>query len=123
MRVLLADPQSDVRYALRVLLQLVRELNAEVVAEANDAPSLYRILESSTADLLLIDWSLPNLPAEDRLASIRQFQPDLRIIVLSGRPEFKQAALDAGADDFVSKIDSVDPLITAIRTIAKFLSA
>jgi len=123
MRVLLADPQSDVRYALRVLLQLVREFNAEVVAEANDAPSLYRILESTNADLLLIDWSLPGLPAEDRLTNIRQFQPNLRIIVLSGRPEFKQAALDAGADDFVSKIDSVDPLITAIRAIAKFLSA
>ncbi len=117
MRVLVADSQSDVRYALRVLLQLVRELNAEVVAEVTDAFSLYRALETANADLLLLDWSLPALPPEDRLSEVRQHQPDLRIIVLGGRPEFKQAALDAGADAFVSKIDSVDPLITAIRSM------
>lgn len=117
MRVMLADSQSDVRYALRVLLQLVRELSAEVVAEVIDASSLYRSLETTNADLLLMDWSLPGLPIEDRLARVQQTQPDLHIIILSGRPEFKQAALDAGADAFVSKIDSVDPLITAIRSI------
>lgn len=117
MRVLIADPQSDVRYALRVLLQLVRELHAEVVAEADSASNLYAALDTEAVDLLLIDWSLPGLPSNNRLNALLSSQPEMKIIVLSGRPEYKASALADGAHAFVSKIDSVDPLITAIRAL------
>ncbi|MBL8166470.1 MAG: response regulator [Anaerolineae bacterium] len=117
MRIVVADSQSDVRYALRVLLQLVRELHVEVIAEVMDADGLYRVLSSRTADLLLLDWSLPDLPQERRLQVVREKSPGMRIIVLSGRPEVQEQVLASGADAFVSKIDSVGPLINAIRSL------
>jgi DNA-binding NarL/FixJ family response regulator len=115
LRVLIADSQSDVRYALRVLLQLVRELNAEVIGEVSDAESLHHHIVALNPDLVLLDWHLPGLPSQNRLSILRLLKPDVKIIVLSGRPELRQDAFNAGADAFISKIDSVEPLIAAIR--------
>jgi two-component system nitrate/nitrite response regulator NarL len=118
LRVLIADSQSDVRYALRVLLQLVREFNAEVLGEVSDAESLHHHIVALNPDLVLLDWHLPGLPSHSRLSILRLLKPGLKVIVLSGRPELRQEVLSAGADAFISKIDSVEPLIAAIRQVS-----
>jgi two-component system nitrate/nitrite response regulator NarL len=118
LRVLIADSQSDVRYALRVLLQLVRELNADVLGEVSDAESLHHHIVALNPDLLLLDWHLPGLPSQSRLSVLRLLKPGLKVIVLSGRPELRLEAMNAGADAFISKIDSVEPLIAAIRQVS-----
>lgn len=112
LRVVVADEQADVRYALRTLLQLARELEAQVVGEAVDAASLLAQLEAQQPDMLLLDWQLPGL----RLAGLRALYPSLPIIVLSVRSEARQAALTAGALAFVYKGDPVERLIEAIHT-------
>jgi DNA-binding NarL/FixJ family response regulator len=115
--VVVADYQSDVRYALRALLQLVRDLNSEVVGEAADADTLHRLLDSLAADLLLLDWHLPGLPEPDRLVAIKTQRPTLKIVVLSGTRELRSAAMAAGAHAFYCKLDSVEPLLVAIRVL------
>lgn len=116
LRVLVADDQIGVRYALRTLLQLVRELEVEVVGEVADASSLLTQIEALNPDLLLLDWKLPGLSA---VAYLRSLYPHTRIIVLSVRAEARQAALDAGADAFVCKGDPVENLIEAIQRVRK----
>ncbi len=114
LRILVADDQSDVRYALRTLLQLVKELHVEVVGEAADADTLLNEVASLEPDMLLVDWKLPGLRA---IAYLRTLYPQLRIIVLSVRAEARQAALDAGADAFVFKGDPVERLVEAIQQV------
>lgn len=114
LRILVADDQSDVRYALRTLLQLVKELHVEVVGEAADADTLLDEVVSLEPDMLLVDWKLPGLRA---IAYLRTLYPQLRIIVLSVRAEARQAALDAGADAFVFKGDPVERLVEAIQQV------
>jgi DNA-binding NarL/FixJ family response regulator len=114
LRILVADDQSDVRYALRTLLQLVKELHVEVVGEAADADTLLNEVASLEPDVLLVDWKLPGLRA---IAYLRALYPQLRIIVLSVRAEARQAALDAGADAFVFKGDPVERLVEAIQHV------
>jgi DNA-binding NarL/FixJ family response regulator len=114
LRILVADDQSDVRYALRTLLQLVKELHVEVVGEAADADTLLDEVASLEPDMLLVDWKLPGLRA---IAYLRTLYPQLRIIVLSVRAEARQAALDAGADAFVFKGDPVERLVEAIQQV------
>ncbi|GIL11822.1 MAG: hypothetical protein BroJett038_05420 [Chloroflexota bacterium] len=114
LRILVADDQSDVRYALRTLLQLVKELHVEVVGEAADADTLLNEVASLEPDVLLVDWKLPGLRA---IAYLRALYPRLRIIVLSVRAEARQAALDAGADAFVFKGDPVERLVEAIQHV------
>jgi DNA-binding NarL/FixJ family response regulator len=119
LRVVIADSQSDVRYALGVLLQLVRDLDAEVAGEVSSEDQLIRLLDTQDAHLLLLDWNLPGLPDVDRLDRISSRYPQLKIIVLSGRPDARQEALLAGADGFANKIDSVQPLVALIRNLRK----
>jgi two-component system NarL family response regulator len=112
MRILLADGESNVRYGLRVLLEERSEF--EVVGEAADAEDLLAQIEASCPDLVLLSWELPGLAGADLLPALRSVCDDLYVIVLSGRPEARQAILDARANAFISKVESPEQLLAAI---------
>lgn len=112
MRVLLADDNPKVRFALAALLK--RRPEIAVVGEANDMSQLLALLPSVEPDLLLIDWRLPGLAEAGSLPALREDHPELMIVALSGRPELGHEALALGADDFVSKIDPPESLLGAI---------
>jgi DNA-binding NarL/FixJ family response regulator len=114
MRILLADHESNVRYGLRVLLEERSEF--EVVGEAVDAEDLLAQIEASCPDLVLLSWELPGLAGADLLPALRSVCDDLYVIVLSGRPEARQAILGAGANAFVSKAGPPERLLAAIAS-------
>jgi DNA-binding NarL/FixJ family response regulator len=114
MRVLLADHESNVRYGLRVLLEERADL--QVVGEAADAEELLAQLGPACPDLVLLSWGLPGLAGADLLPALRRVCDHLYVIVLSGRPEACQDILDAGANAFVSKVESPDRLLAAIAS-------
>lgn len=113
MRVLLADDQPQVRFALRVLLD--RNPDLEVVSEAADAEQMLAQAKAIRPDVILLSWELPGLAELGLLSALRQYCPDLFVIALSGRPEACRAALEAGADAFVSKTDPPERLLAAIQ--------
>ena len=113
MRVLLADDQAKVRSALRLLLEQQPEL--EVVGEAAEVGGLLAQVRAIRPDLVLLDWELPGLQTVSLLPALRDLCPHLRVVALSGRPEARQAALDAGVDAFVSKGDPPERLLAAVR--------
>jgi DNA-binding NarL/FixJ family response regulator len=112
MRILLADSQAKVRFALRVLLG--RQPGIEVVDEVASADELLARAARSCPDLVLLDWAMAGAVAGGLLESLRNQCPDLGVIVLSGRPEARRAALAAGADAFVSKANPPEHLLAAI---------
>jgi DNA-binding NarL/FixJ family response regulator len=114
MRIFLADHESNVRYGLRVLLEERPEF--EVVGEAADAENLLAQIEAACPDLVLLSWGLPGLAGADLLPALRGVCGDLYVIVLSGRPEARQAILDAGANAFISKVESPEQLLAAIAS-------
>lgn len=113
MRILLADDQPRVRFALRVLLG--RQPGLKVVGEAIAAEDLLAQTEATCPDLLLLGWELPGLAAAGSLSALRRIRPDLFVVVLSGRTGVRRAALDAGADAFVSKTDPPGRLLAVIE--------
>jgi two-component system response regulator DesR len=114
--ILLADNRSKVRFALRALLRQHPDLS--IAGEASDAQALVAGVEANSPDLVLLDWELQGMATAVLIAALRTACPGLRVIVLSGRPEARQAALAAGADAFVSKIDPPDKLLAAISSRA-----
>ena len=112
MRILLADAQPNVRYALHVLLANRPELN--LAEDATDASELISLLTAEDPDMLILDWMLPGLAEVGSIAALRDIKPNLIIIALSSRPELGREAINAGADVFVSKIDPPERLLTAI---------
>ena len=75
MRILLADDQSEVRLALRVLLD--QESGLEIVEEAGELASLIIKTKESKPDLILLDWELSNLRVSDLIPVFRCLFPDL----------------------------------------------
>lgn len=114
-RILIADRRPRIRFALGALLK--RQEGLEIVGEAADAEDLARQIEIARPDALLLDWRLDDRATADLLVALKKAWPDLYVIVLSGWPEAQSAALAAGADLFVSKIDPPDRLLAATSSL------
>ena len=114
MRILLADDQSRVRFALRTLLAMQPEL--KVVAEAVTVAELLEMAETTLPDLALVDWELPGLAMSAVIPVLKRLSPETWIVVLSGLPEATHAALAAGADGFASKSQPPEMLLDQIFT-------
>lgn len=115
MRILLADDQPDVRSALRLLLE--QGLTLHVTGEATDGWMLLNGMHATKPDLLLLDWELPGPPIQQVMAVLCQRYPTTPIVVLSGHPEAKPQALNAGATAFVSKGEAPDHLVALLHSL------
>jgi len=114
MRVLLADDRLKTLFALRLLLE--RQPGIQVVGEAADAETLLIQAKAACPNVVLLDWELPNLMAKGAfLSALRRDNPHIYVIALSGRPEIRTAAIAAGADAFVSKVDPPERLLAVLR--------
>lgn len=120
MRIMLADDQDRVRYALRALLAV--QTDVEVVAEATSVADMLEKAGDYRPDLILVDWKLPGLAMSAALPALHRLCPGSQIVVLSGTPEARAAATAAGADGFVSKSQPPDRLLDAIHTCQALIS-
>ena len=117
MRITLADNRRKVRFALRALLEQQAEVN--VVGEAVDAQNLLAQVAETCPDVILLDWELPGMAADDLLSTVRRKCPDVLVVALSGRVSARGAALAAGVDAFVSKGEPPERLLSAIDCCAE----
>ncbi len=118
MRVLVADDQSTFLSAVRLLLE--QEPDVTIVAEVADAVTLLTEAAELHPDLVLLDWELPGMTSNRGRArvlfgALHASCPNIRIIVLSGRPEAGRHAVSVGADSFVSKAEPPERLLAALR--------
>jgi two-component system KDP operon response regulator KdpE len=111
-QILAVEDEPDIRRILRALLEgdQYRFIEAET-AERGEIEA-----RSHKPDLLLVDLGLPDGNGIDLIRRIRAWSP-VPIIVLSARTmeEQKIAALDAGADDYVTKPFSTPELLARVR--------
>ena len=117
MRVVVADAAAHVRSALHLLLE--QHPGVTCVAELATADGILTVLDSVAADVLLVDSHVPDVDLSSLLATLRQAQPRLRVVVLSTRPEERERALAAGADAFVSKCDAPEGLFESLALVER----
>ena len=115
LNIVIGDAQPRVRFGLHVLLE--EQPGWRIAGEAVDVQALLDRIRDGCPDLVLLDWELPGMPAEELLATIRQACPDLRVIFMSGKDELREAALRAGADVFACKADPPEKLLRLIREL------
>ena len=111
-RVVVAESQTQVRFALRVLLE--RRHNMRIVGEAADSNSLLYQIAQTNPDLVLLSWYSPGLALDDLPRKVLDARPGVWLIVLSERQDIGPAALAAGAQAFVDKGNPPENLLTAL---------
>jgi len=114
--ILLVEDDPSTRKLVRVNLQK----RGYSVSEAEDSHGALALFQEVPVDLVLLDLVLPGLSGVDICAWIRA-RSDVPIIILSARQEedLKIAALDAGADDYVTKPFSPEELLARIRAFLR----
>lgn len=113
MRILIADRETKVRYALSILIQ--GHPGWQIAGFAGDARELLDRMGPIMPDVLLLDWNLPGMTRHDLLHCLRHTSSKPVIVMISTNPETRHAAFSEGADYFVSKIDSPHKLLEVMQ--------
>jgi len=115
-RVLVVDDEPQIVRALRINL---RARQYEVYTALTGSQALEEAAQHPP-DLVILDLGLPDLDGVDVIGGLRGWT-DAPIIVLSGRADSadKVEALDAGADDYVTKPFGMDELLARMRAVTR----
>ncbi len=117
-KLLIADDHMIMREGLKRLFELYDDVL--VVAEAADGAQALEKLRFVSADLLLLDISMPGLSGEALIARIVHQYPKLPILVLSmhSDPHVALRVLRCGATGYLTKSQSPEILIEAVRRVS-----
>ncbi|RPJ86232.1 MAG: DNA-binding response regulator [Acidobacteria bacterium] len=115
-RVLIADDHDVVREGIKGILN---EAGIDVVGEAANAGQLLQLTTSVPFDVVILDLGLPDASGMHVLTELKQ--QAARVIVYSAYPEEKFGArtILGGARGFVSKDQSPEDLIKAVRAVSR----
>ncbi|RTL56038.1 MAG: response regulator transcription factor [Rhodocyclaceae bacterium] len=117
-RIVLADDHAVVRTGYRRLLEL--EPGFEVVAEFPDGEAVYQWLKKNTADVLILDLSMPGRGGLETLLRLRACGQGLAVLIFTmhDAADMVSQALQAGATGYVTKSSHPDVLVAAVRSAA-----
>ena len=112
LKVLVVDDEPPIRKLLRMGL----ETQGYQTMDASNAKTALELM-SDKPDLVILDLGLPDMQGLELLRQIRAAREDLPVVVLSSRGDevAKVAALDQGADDYVTKPFGMEELLARIR--------
>jgi DNA-binding NarL/FixJ family response regulator len=113
-RVMVADKQASVRYALNVLLR--RQEGLIFVGEAISMDECEQAVLQMKPDILLLDWELPGMLGQSSLERLRKTNANLKIIAMSGLPGVRFNAVAAGVNAFIHKTEPPDRLLAVLRS-------
>lgn len=115
-RVLVVDDEPQIRRALATNLE-IRGYEVDLAPTGEDA---LRMAGERRPDVVVLDLGLPGIDGLQVITGLRGWT-DVPIIVLSVRESegAKVAALDAGADDYVTKPFGIDELLARVRAAVR----
>ncbi len=117
--ILVVEDQAPVRQQLAANLQ---NCGYKVLC-ANDVPEAEAVIRRVRPDLVLLDWILPGVPGMHFARRLRgdQRTRDISLVLLSDRAdeEDKVAALECGADDYLTKPYSARELLARIKAVMR----
>jgi two-component system KDP operon response regulator KdpE len=112
MRILIVDDERQITRVLRTSLQS----SGYEISIANNGLEAFELFRSDAPDLVITDLAMPEMDGLELTRAIRRIA-ETPIIVLSVREQetMKVAALDEGADDYVTKPFSMPELLARVR--------
>jgi two-component system invasion response regulator UvrY len=118
-RILIVDDHAIVRAGLKQFI--ANEPDMVVEGEADSGGQAIDMIRDAHWDIVILDVSMPDQNGVDTLRRIKNLQPQLPVLILSGFSEHQYAVnlLRAGASGYLSKDGDSRDLITAIRMVVQ----
>ena len=118
-RVMVVDDHTLVRVGLCRLLESEEDL--EVVGQTGSGHEAVRLIESTKPDVVVLDYSLPDLDGLETTRQIIALGNGARVLILTmyANEEYATRLIRAGASGFMIKGASADELLVAIRKVAR----
>jgi two-component system KDP operon response regulator KdpE len=115
-RILIADDDPQILRALRITLSA----RGYDVLTAIDGREALRLAADKHPDIIVVDLGMPGLTGIEVIQGVRGWS-SVPILVVSGRSDSldKVEALDAGADDYVTKPFAADELLARLRALGR----
>ena len=112
---LVVDDEPGIRRVLRTSLGSTGFL----IEEASDGEAALGKFQRSRSDLVLLDINMPGIGGIETCRRLRRLAPDTGIVMISvrGQEEDKVQALEAGADDYVTKPFRYRELLARLRAV------
>lgn len=113
--VLLVDDEESWLVSMRVLL--LRKLGVNNVIFCTDSRKVSSLLAEQKMSLILLDYTMPYLNAEQVLAEIKPAHPDVPVIVLTGQDhlDLAESCIRMGAFDHFAKTSGAENILDGIR--------
>jgi DNA-binding NtrC family response regulator len=113
-RVLLVDDEESF---VEILAERMRSRGLEVSCATSGREAL-EMAQEAAYDAVVLDLAMPGLDGLETLRRMRELQPDLQVMILSGRATVKTAveAIQLGAIDIFEKPTEVETLVERIRS-------
>jgi two-component system, NarL family, invasion response regulator UvrY len=117
--VAIVDDHAVVRAGLREFLSA--NVDLRIVAECASARDAMDVVRQETADVILLDISMPDQSGVDVLLAIKARAPNLPVLILSSFPEAHYATtlLRQGAAGYLNKDCDPEDIVQAVRTVAR----
>jgi DNA-binding NtrC family response regulator len=112
-KILVADDESIIRENLE---RILREEMYQVTSVGSGTEAL-SILEEESADVVLLDLNLPDMPGIEVLRKVKELDPELLVIIITGYASVESAveALKLGAYDYIKKPFKADVIKLIVR--------
>jgi two-component system response regulator MprA len=112
-RLLIVDDDPELRAFLRTEL----EIEGYSCAEAATGQQALAQIRAESWDLLLLDWTLPDFSGVEICRRVRASDDHTPVLMLTARDDVRERveALDAGADDYLTKPFSIEELLARVR--------
>jgi len=117
LNVILADDHDIVRRGLMSVLSVFDDVR--VIADVSNGESVLRVLETTPADLVIMDVAMPGMGGAAATQALRARYPEVRVLALSMHADrrFVDEMLRAGACGYVLKNQSAQELRSAIDAV------
>ena len=117
--VLIADSHPIVIKGLASILK--KDEAYKIVAKSNDENELKNHISLKSPDIIIMDIDMPNSSGLSIIKTLKQNNPEVRIIIFSHQPEelYALSAIRFGASGYINKSKSLKKIKTAIDQVAR----
>ena len=117
-QVLLVDDHPAIRVGISSALGAAADI--AIVGEASSGRDALDLLSNIQADVVLLDYRLPDMEGAEVAEEIRARSPSTRVLALSAYPDddYVYAMLKAGAAGYLLKEEALDVIVAAVRAVA-----